>query len=1496
MSAARGPALRVVRRAALAAALVLVFALSCVLGVVLHLDTNAGRRVVAHQTNALVSSLLVAGLRIEKIETLSPTRLSVSRATLLDRLGKPVLRAEGLEVRFGLLTLLGGILGDGAVKVALPDVRAAHVTVWLTRDPERGGLTLETAFDTRGPKSPGPATPIFVALPRIEVRSATVATDLPGIERVTAEVARLAAGLEVSPAGLVLTLKSADTRVQRLFARDATGRLDAELRLPGTTRAELRGQLGRVPFEARAGFRGSHLELSASTSGAEPAAMREVFSVWPLLVPLRASAEAQGELGAMAAKVEGSAGAAKVTGQGTLSLSPEVVSELSVHAEKVDLQAFDANAPSTALELDAKLRLAFGSDGLTLSANGNLPESKLGALTVPPLRAEVAYVRNKLTGGARVLEPGLTTDVTFELMPGGKLVFAAAARGLDLRALGRYGIAAEGNATARAEGSLERGRLAVDVDASLGSPRLGAVYAESIAVRGRVEGPASEPQRLSLSAKATGRGLDAGGVKLSTFEARAEGTVGRQAWLVQAASADGGALEASANVAPGGGPALTDVRLVSRRGKAEATLEAKRIAIEPSGISVGDLSLQAGKGDVKGSIATRGGRRVIDLTITDLDVARLLAAFGLASTGVAGRLDGRVQLEEQGSDRTGQARFELTGGALPPLEGITARATVDFAHAELKGRAEVSVPELVSATVEASGRLERSVLDPRAIHELSGEATLAFAGLELERASKVFLAATGVELAGRADGKLRLAKLDPEGTPTLSYELETHGLAFAKQGAPRSGLRIDIDSAGELFTPKGSRVAVQLLDAEGPWVAIHVEHGLGPAALSRLDWASLERTLLDAPVTARLSAYRRPLKMLGVAGTSALEGTVAGEVAVTGTARTPELEGSFSVIGAPLGPNAPKPEVALLLRYSAARETYTFEAHTAGEKRVVELTSRGHFGWVTHGFGKDWSAVGEAKLSKLELARVARLLDVRLEGTIDGEVSFDIDRRHIEAKGDLELAGLRVDQHPLGTGSVRLRIADGQGEATARVGQGSSMLELLGRAGLAWGEGGFGVDRKQPGLLRATAREFDIGSFAPLARDTARRVTGHLNGRAEVSWGDGNKGTTLRANATVRDGTASLVAGGGLLQDIDVQALADGDGPLRLTFSAAARSHKPNVKGTAGLTFEGPRFKRLDAKLELESFPLLYDGILMGRATTPPQGPKLGVLIASTEKGQTVDVTIPAVEIKLPESSDKSLIALDDDPAIEIRDTAVEPDVEGRSARTGSETILKVRLGQKVIVKRGPLEVPVAAELTVLPDGRLDGSVTLPPGGVVPALGQTFRITRGVITFKQQEPKDGSLAIEAATRAADGTLIEVSISGKVSDPQPTFRSDPPRSKNEIVALLLGIQVDNTNTSDGEQMGRTAMALAMNRLVEGSALSTLQFGAGETSQGEAVTSVSMRVASKVWLEGRTVKGSTTSINQDERVSGVVDWRFAPSWSLRTQLGGISGVELRWSLLY
>ena len=90
---------------------------------------------------------------------------------------------------------------------------------------------------------------------------------------------------------------------------------------------------------------------------------------------------------------------------------------------------------------------------------------------------------------------------------------------------------------------------------------------------------------------------------------------------------------------------------------------------------------------------------------------------------------------------------------------------------------------------------------------------------------------------------------------------------------------------------------------------------------------------------------------------------------------------------------------------------------------------------------------------------------------------------------------------------------------------------------------------------------------------------------------------------------------------------------------------------------------------------------------------------------------------------------------------------------------------------------------------------------------------------------------------------------------------------------------------------------MNQLLRGSPLAGVQFGAGQTHKGDSVSTVSVRASNTVWLEGRTVRSSTQrAANTAVQSSGVIDWRFARGFSLRTQLGNISGLELRWSHRY
>jgi autotransporter translocation and assembly factor TamB len=287
------------------------------------------------------------------------------------------------------------------------------------------------------------------------------------------------------------------------------------------------------------------------------------------------------------------------------------------------------------------------------------------------------------------------------------------------------------------------------------------------------------------------------------------------------------------------------------------------------------------------------------------------------------------------------------------------------------------------------------------------------------------------------------------------------------------------------------------------------------------------------------------------------------------------------------------------------------------------------------------------------------------------------------------------------------------------------------------------------------------------------------------------------------------------------------------------------------------------------------------------------VTVREREQKTHLEVSVPALDVSLPDAPDTTLIALDDDPSVVVLEEARAALPKARREPSAGTLVLTLKLGKKVQVTQGELKVPVSGALTLAPDGRLSGTIRFPAGGVVPAFGQTFRISEGFVRFQDQDVSDGVIAVKAATRVADSTSVELNVSGTVGAPVILLQSDPPRSEDEIVALLVGLRPEDSTGDQGQQLGGVAWALAMNRLVKGSALGRLQFGAGQTSEGSEVKTVSMRVGSKVWLEGRSVRASDTSLNQSDQASGVVDWRFAPSFSLRTQLGTVSGVELRWS---
>ncbi|HYP98497.1 MAG TPA: translocation/assembly module TamB domain-containing protein [Polyangiaceae bacterium] len=1449
-------------------------------------------------------------LRIERIDVLSNDRLVISAATLLDAKGRPVLALKGLSARLDAWTILKNLF-EPAARVELPEVHIAQFELGLYRS-ESGGVTLTEAFDTRpDPSKPKTATPTVgkgprVLLPRVAIDRVSARTDLSGLSQATADLHTLTLNFDWSPELFALGVASDDARVTRALPLDARARLNAQLRIPGATDVTLDGKLGALPIQASFRAASGELTLNLSSPALEPEAMRSLIPSWPLIVPVNARVEVVGRPSAMHAKVQALAGASRLDAEGPVTLSPNLKADLSLTASALDARLLAPDVAQTALNAEAKLELAFDS-AIHVALNAHLAKGDLFGAALPETNFVAVYAEQRVTGTLSSADPAFPVGVDFHLSSEGSLGFHARAQGFDLAALAAYGVRAQGQSDLDASGELSRGQLTAEFEARLRGLRIAPVIAPAALVRGKVRGAIAHPAQLAVELEAQGTKLALGTVEFPTWSIESKGTVERQTVALRAGPESAPTLQGSTTLAFGSGVALSETRLEAELHGVKHAVELTSARVASSLVEFGGLHWQVGAGTLAGAGSLSPTRKFADLELSGVDLRELLKTLGMAPDAVGGRVSATVHFKESGRLRRGQLKASLVGGAMPEIGAMDAAFDVAIVDSDVEGRGELSAPKLGLGKLALRGSLGHGPLSSLSLARLVGELGLELSDVQLDEVSRRWLPSAGLALSGRADASVRLVRKEPSGAANVSYEVKTRELGLRSQHSDGEGtLRYgELSSRGQIGEHE-SNLQFELKDAAGPWITAKVEHSLGLGELVRGFRSASPIALVDAPLRAEISAQPRSLELLGGAVPRAFSGEVSAQLGITGNLRRPEIVASLNATG--LGGNGrdASGKLALNFDYSAAREEYTLTAQYANRARAkLEFSGAGHWSWIDHGFGRDWSAQGQAKIEKLELGPIAQLLGVSLTGQAAGQVALSASSSEFEATGKIDLRSLALEHQSLGDGSVQMRVHQGLAEAQLSMASGDSTLEFAGELGVCWDDGPC-VDAKRGGSLDAKVRKFQLAAVAPLLRSVASDIRGPVNGFMTLTWepadATGKRNTHLRADAVVTDGSVTLTLGAGSIQCLALRARGDEERTLNLELSGCARVNKPNLEAKVRVLWNGPAPQRVEAELgPLKEVPVTFDGVMLGKATVT-KGQPIRLLLELAETKRAVEVNVPNLEFALPKKDDTSLVDLEDDPAIVVTDAKAPPAHDAQSSASSPWSVA-IKLGKAVKVTQSGMKVPVTGALSQGPDGLLDGNIILPEGGVVPQLGQIFRLKRGSVRFNQQPLKDGALSIEASTRTTDGVVIDLFVSGTIEKPLIRLRSDPPRSENDILALLLGVQGSDTVSTNGKQgadLRGSATALAMNQLLRGSALASLQFGAGQNHQGDSVSTVSMRAPGMdtVWLEGRTVRNSTQrAANSTVQASGVIDWRFARGFSLRTQLGNnVSGVELRWSHRY
>ncbi|MGK3962117.1 translocation/assembly module TamB domain-containing protein [Sorangium sp. So ce118] len=821
------------RRAASAAAaavgLALTFGGAAAVGVALHLDMPAARRVARDATNRLLGSLFQGRIVADEIDAFGLDGVRIRAAVALDPWGNPVIRASGLEARADVLPMLGGALfGTGALRIEVPYIRVEQIEV-LVQSSGAGGVTLGDTFTPQPPSRPpsaapeGPPREVVVALSHIEIGRGWVHGQLAPPRALDADVTRLVGSVHVGPEGVAVDVDQTGLVDRAFLPARTAGTANYHLRAGDKVRmwSSFAGRLADVEITARAVLDEEHVEAHASVPRATPEQLRSLLPDHPLTEPVSVRVALDGHLpqldvvASVSADPPGPAGG-NIALAGRLDVTGPVRLDADVRARDVDLRLFGVNLTPAD---------AGGAPGAPPARTGAVP-TRIGAVPArtgavptrtgaPPARTGAVPTRTGAAGAKAPLErrreaeeeaPLITAEGRAHVELGDELRLVVEARTEPTALLGQPVPAADvhlvldrGELHARAH--LHEPGAPIDAEISLLPGGQGVRFAATADVAAIAAAP-----RLAGPIDGAGR-------------VRVEGT-----WR-------DGALDARVEGAFAGLRVGPDVGLASARlaGRVSGPLDALALDASLSGQEAlaGGQTFDEVTARVTGPLASPQLRA----TVTDGDDA--LSASARLSSATGGLRDIDLQLKREGAEIAGKIAaitpsagglavegLELTSAQLGSLKGQLA-VRGDDVTGRLQGEAiDVGrVARMLGVPLRVRGRAK---VDVALAHDRkagrSGHVRLDLAGGEVAFLSGVSaqLAATFDRDQVKADALVRIDGKAP---------LATGGKALAGVAPRCAGPLASVRVSGAEGTLKGP-----LLRAE-TWTAL-----IGKAEVAADDW------------------------------------------------------------------------------------------------------------------------------------------------------------------------------------------------------------------------------------------------------------------------------------------------------------------------------------------------------------------------------------------------------------------------------------------------------------------------------------------------------------------------------------------------------------------------------------------------------------------------------------------------------------------------------------
>jgi hypothetical protein len=1541
-------------RATAGAALLTLFAGGSALGLVLYAGLPAGRRVVALAVQRALASTFEGSFSIEAVDRVSLSELRASGISVRDPQGRLVLSVNALSVQADLPALGRQLwLGTGDITLRIDHARLERAEVYLLPGLTSNEPTIAAAFTPRPSPatgtSPASSRKLKVWLPEIEVGHIYGRMALDGVPTLETELGAVRGSVQAAADLTAVDVERFSTIVRGLGGADARGVASVHVRSPGAVWTSFDGYFGDVQLDASVRVDSPNLTIALDVPRAEPAGIHALWMAYPLHKDVGAHIEAQGTLQGLQTQAKFSIGRGTIDASGEVRLAGNPGADLDVTGRVLDLQALWPKAPSTGLDVDARVGVFRSGTDWATDVTASTRPTTIANVPVPALDVTGKYDATKgFVGQGTAHEPGIATKLSFEVHPDGTMDASAAASGVNLSRAPRLEpyFTGHGLLDVQLKARLDKNRLVAQVSGALHGLEYGPLAVQSSQFSGRASGALDAPERLALDVSINSQRLRAGTLGFDELRTKISGPVLRPVISTTFENRRGGTVTASATVTPRKNPRIEALSVEVKRDDAVLSAKAASVLVTGSNVKVEGVTVTGAGGELAGSGELGDERLALKAHGKGVNLEVIARALGLPRGVLSGTAGIDADFESTKRIQNGSFALDLEQARADgvAIDSLTVNGALSGSQLDLKTSAKFR--DFGSFSGEALANLSGSLADLRTLEHATGKLTVKAEAVPFGILSYALPKSAGVsEVRGQGNGTLVIDRQEPTAIPNVSLVANTQGLYVAlaaKQPASPGAVFEGVDAHAGLNVNGATGttdLTLKLEDVHGTLISSTTQMQLDLAAALRHP-EQLMSQLRRTPLIAKAVIEDRSLEQLPTPLVpSGIAGRLRTELSLRGTLDHPIFSDKTELYRFRLGDSERDKAVDVCAQldydkssgqYGARGEVFLPTEGTRACKgtRVAQFSAGGRAQWdrlmnPTLSPDPAWTGTAGVSLEGLPLDIVPALAEAGFDGRVLGALMFDRREALPQMFARVEIQDAIAERAHLGTASLQARTDGRSLSATlkleppsGRPGTPSGKLDADIQSSVNWQGSLPGIDDTRPISAHLTASDVDAVILTPFVRDVLSEIGGRLdanltatltpdlNAKADNHWTGALKGSLL-----MHDGTLQLARLALRMRDVKLSATAEEHANQTLikidSLTAAAEADKPNVAARGNLWLTGFKVAKGNANATLQGVPLLVEGITLATL----DGRNIGIELERRATEMFVGLTIPELNAQVPQAGARSLISLSDNGNVQIAQPIAEPE----AAKDGEALPwrMKFDLGNRVKVTRSDFFLPLTGSPQILlgDEFQVQGNIQLTPGGRLnlPGLPRPFTIEDGTVFFDpDREAGDPRVLVTAVCQLSQLT-VRARVSGTFRKADIVFESDDPSLTTQaaIEARLLNPTSDDASPASAG-IGAGAGYLGK-QLLANTALSNLEIKAGsETTADQAsysTYSAAYPLTDELWFEGsyKTLSQNTaitnTATSTTNAFSGTFDWRFRRNWSMRTEVGNIgAGVDLLWQYHY